>query len=178
MSNQDTTREAGESLSKRRDTGNRRCGWTLDRWRYPTTDGRTHARHAGSRCVGVQNTATATAGGSWVIVPSPKRRPEAKSNYTLRAGIPMPFPTNSSGDDFEKEIQEREGIYAQMLEKRCQSALDMTFDSHSGQPVESVKQELARQWQVATGGDEMVEPQLSAYAEAISAGRKIEIETP
>lgn len=89
----------------------------------------------------------------------------------------MPFPTNSSDENIDYDIRERAGIYAQMLEKRCQSALDSTFESHGAQPVGSVRSELARQWKVATGGDELVEPQLSAYAEAISAGRRAEITT-
>jgi hypothetical protein len=57
-----------------------------------------------------------------------------------------------------------------------QQALDDIYRTHEGKPVDEVKLALQHRWATNGEGWELTDPHLSAYAEVISEGRRIEMQ--
>jgi biotin-(acetyl-CoA carboxylase) ligase len=56
-----------------------------------------------------------------------------------------------------------------------QRALDDIYQTHKGEPVEQVKSALQQRWASIGQGWNLTDPNLTAYAQAISEGRRIEV---
>jgi hypothetical protein len=68
-----------------------------------------------------------------------------------------------------------DGIRANVVPK-VQVVLDEVYEAHTGKPVDEVKPALADAWASVGEGWTLTDPNLTAYAEAISEGRRIKVE--
>lgn len=76
----------------------------------------------------------------------------------------------------ERALQKlaKEGVEKNVL-PAVQRALDDVFRSHNGKPVADIKPVLKRRWARIGQGYKLTDPDLTAYAEAISEGRRIRV---
>ena len=70
--------------------------------------------------------------------------------------------------DFEDQIQ-RAAVAA--VQERFQPIMDQLHEQYAGRPVEEVRGSLSDAWHAA--GGKISDPELTTYAEAISAGHRI-----
>lgn len=60
---------------------------------------------------------------------------------------------------------------------RLQAALDGVHERMAGRPVEEVKPALLTTWQAATTDGNITDPELTTFAQAISDGRRVVLDT-
>jgi hypothetical protein len=91
----------------------------------------------------------------------------------------MTFRIETSFDPrrFESNMKRQVNDGLRRYAAKLQAALDGLHQHMAGQPIEQVKAELRSTWRAATGDGDITDPELTRFAQAISDGQRVVLET-
>ena len=87
------------------------------------------------------------------------------------------FESNFDAGKFEANLKKQMNAGLKRYAAKLQGALDGVHERMSGRPVEEVKTELQSTWRATTGDGDITDPHLTEFAQAISDGQRVVLDT-